>query len=303
MRKLILLSLVLFCGSVLYAQDVKQNYMSNKRDVGAVKAYYESLLASKKKAEADSVRREYMSRCPVVQIVDKDTYLLLNDMLFNDPYSNVFEYGVYAYKKMTWDRFESTEKLSSKAEAMKSIFKGFSVSASKADEIDKRFEAFSLITKSLEREISTICEPKYVKDHYEMPPFDVKKAEHLEYLAGKAGNDGLLLKLYVAKAISAGDYNRAVNSMVLFSSIGSAIGKSNYHTNTLLSITDKVTDKDLLKNILDSTAKTDENSQLLSKLYFLCGDNQNGEKYKKIYDAIEAQRIEQFGDLFKALGK
>lgn len=294
---------MVLCGSALYAQDVKQNYMSNKRDIDAVKAYYELLLASKKKAAADSVRREYMSRCPVVQITDKDTYLLLNDLLFNDPYSNVFEYGAYASKKMVWDRVESTDKLSSKAEAMKSIFKGFGVSASKADEIDKRFESSSLITKCLDREISKFCEPKYMNGDYVMPPFDVKKVEYLEYLARRVANDGLLFKLYVARAINTGDYEGVIGSLTLFSSMGSAVVKGNYYNNTLLSIADKVENKDLLKKVLDATPKTDENSQLLSKIYFLCDDRQNGEKYKKIYDAIEAQKKEQFGDLFKALEK
>lgn len=43
-----------------------------------------------------------MARCPVVQLEDKDTYLLINKFVFADVYSNAFEHGIYAQRKMRW---------------------------------------------------------------------------------------------------------------------------------------------------------------------------------------------------------
>ena len=73
---------------------------ANKRDIKVVKEYVEALEEANKGKEAERVAKEYMSRCPVLQVEDKETYLLLNKYVFTDPYSNVFEYGIYAMKKM-----------------------------------------------------------------------------------------------------------------------------------------------------------------------------------------------------------
>ena len=85
-------------------ESLKEKYEANKRDIEVVKEYVEALEKAKKGKEAERVTKEYMSRCPVLQVEDKDTYLLLNKYVFADPYSNVFEYGIYAMKKMKWDR-------------------------------------------------------------------------------------------------------------------------------------------------------------------------------------------------------
>ena len=72
-----------------------------------MKEYVEALEEANKGKEAERVAKEYMSRCPVLQVEDKETYLLLNKYVFTDPYSNVFEYGIYAVKKMKWAREEA----------------------------------------------------------------------------------------------------------------------------------------------------------------------------------------------------
>ena len=63
---------------------LKKQYEANKRDVKAVKEYVEALGNTKMRQEAERVIREYMARCPVLQIEDKDTYLLLSKYVFSE---------------------------------------------------------------------------------------------------------------------------------------------------------------------------------------------------------------------------
>ena len=80
----------------------------DKRDVKAVTEYVRALGETQKRAQADSVVREYMARCPVVQLEDKDTYLLINKFVFEDVYSNAFEYGIFMQRKMHWEKMRFT---------------------------------------------------------------------------------------------------------------------------------------------------------------------------------------------------
>ena len=57
-------------------ESLKEKYEANKRDIEVVKEYVEALEKAKKGKEAERVIKEYMSRCPVLQVEDKDTYLL-----------------------------------------------------------------------------------------------------------------------------------------------------------------------------------------------------------------------------------
>ena len=138
--------MTLVCVGCCYAASAQTNleswrgkYEANKRDIEVVKKYVEALEEAKKGKESEQVIKEYMSRCPVLQVEDKDTYLLLNKYVFADPYSNVFEYGIYAVKKMKWAREEAPAG-EDKAARLKRLFKGLGSGVSGDNEIDKRYE-------------------------------------------------------------------------------------------------------------------------------------------------------------------
>ena len=103
LKKTIMILVCVGCCLAASAQtdleSLKEKYTVNKRDIKVVKEYVEALEDARKGKEAEQVIKEYMSRCPVLQVEDKDTYLLLNKYVFADPYSNVFEHGIYAVKK------------------------------------------------------------------------------------------------------------------------------------------------------------------------------------------------------------
>lgn len=94
LRKTIMILVCVGCCLAASAQtdleSLKEKYTVNKRDIKVVKEYVEALEDARKGKEAEQVIKEYMSRCPVLQVEDKDTYLLLNKYVFADPYSNVF---------------------------------------------------------------------------------------------------------------------------------------------------------------------------------------------------------------------
>ena len=108
-RTLLILACACSCITAVAQADLTTlcaQYEANKRDLNAAKEYAAALEQAGKGKEAEAVVREYMGRCPVLQIEDKDTYLFINRYVFENPYSNVFDYGIYAIKKMKWDRME-----------------------------------------------------------------------------------------------------------------------------------------------------------------------------------------------------
>ena len=141
LKKTIMILVCVGCCQAASAQtdleSLKEKYTVNKRDIRVVKEYVEALEDARKGKEAEQVIKEYMSRCPVLQVEDKDTYLLLNKYVFADPYSNVFEYGIYAVKKMKWDREESSTP-EDKTARLKRLLKGLGSGVSGDNKIDKR---------------------------------------------------------------------------------------------------------------------------------------------------------------------
>ena len=154
LRKTIMILVCVGCCLAASAQtdleSLKEKYTVNKRDIKVVKEYVEALEDARKGKEAEQVIKEYMSRCPVLQVEDKDTYLLLNKYVFADPYSNVFEYGIYAVKKMKWDREESSAP-EDKAARLKRLFKGLGSGVSGDNEIDKRYEVLMVLSRNLNK--------------------------------------------------------------------------------------------------------------------------------------------------------
>ena len=146
MRKGMFILFSLLYGVGVFAQntdELRDAYEKDKRDVKAVTEYVRALGETQKRAQADSVVREYMARCPVVQLEDKDTYLLINKFVFEDVYSNAFEYGIFMQRKMHWDREAKNDEVGEKARLL-SLLRGMQGSISNADEIDKRYEVLSV---------------------------------------------------------------------------------------------------------------------------------------------------------------
>ena len=138
----------------------------------------------------------------MLQVEDKDTYLLLNKYVFADPYSNVFEYGIYAMKKMKWDR-EDIPAGEDKATRLERLFRSLGSGVSGDNEIDKRYEVLMMLSRNLNKEIDKQCEPYLQDKQYVLPLYDSLKLERLTYLVNKGQllgqEDALLLP---AKRIS-----------------------------------------------------------------------------------------------------
>ena len=295
-------------------ESLKEKYEANKRDIEVVKEYVEALEKAKKGKEAERVTKEYMSRCPVLQVEDKDTYLLLNKYVFADPYSNVFEYGIYAMKKMKWDR-EDIPAGEDKATRLERLFRSLGSGVSGDNEIDKRYEVLMALSRNLNKEIDKQCEPYLQDKQYVLPLYDSLKLERLTYLVNKGqllGQDAMRLKLAVNKALHAGNNVQVVRDLEVAANLNMTGVRGNYIVAILTVLSEGILDKELINNTLSFVLRQRDQEEaaggstnyydLLSRLYTLVGDKDNADKYKKIGDAMEAERMERYKELFEATG-
>ena len=295
-------------------ESLKEKYEANKRDIEVVKEYVEALEKAKKGKEAERVTKEYMSRCPVLQVEDKDTYLLLNKYVFADPYSNVFEYGIYAMKKMKWDR-EDIPAGEDKATRLERLFRSLGSGVSGDNEIDKRYEVLMALSRNLNKEIDKQCEPYLQEKQYVLPLYDSLKLERLTYLVNKGqllGQDAMRLKLAVNKALHAGNNVQVVRDLEVAANLNMTGVRGNYIVAILTVLSEGILDKELINNTLSFVLRQRDQEEaaggstnyydLLSRLYTLVGDKDNADKYKKIGDAMEAERMERYKELFEATG-
>ena len=295
-------------------ESLKAKYEANKRDIEVVKEYVEALEKAKKGKEAERVTKEYMSRCPVLQVEDKDTYLLLNKYVFADPYSNVFEYGIYAMKKMKWDR-EDIPAGEDKATRLERLFRSLGSGVSGDNEIDKRYEVLMALSRNLNKEIDKQCEPYLQDKQYVLPLYDSLKLERLTYLVNKGqllGQDAMRLKLAVNKALHAGNNVQVVRDLEVAANLNMTGVRGNYIVAILTVLSEGILDKELINNTLSFVLRQRDQEEaaggstnyydLLSRLYTLVGDKDNADKYKKIGDAMEAERMERYKELFEATG-
>ena len=275
-----------------------------------LRLFFETITSVFKKAER--VAKEYMSRCPVLQVEDKDTYLLLNKYVFADPYSNVFEYGIYAMKKMKWDRGENPAQ-EDKTARLKRLLKSLGNGVSGDNEIDKRYEVLMMLSRNLNKEIDKQCDP-YLKDkQYVLPLYDSLKLERLTYLINKGqllGQDAMRLKLAVNKALHTGNNAQVVRDLEVATDLNMTDVRGNYIVAILTVLSESTLDKELINNILSFVLRLRDREEtaggstnyynLLGRLYALVGDKDNADKYKKMGDAIEAERMERYKELFEA---
>lgn len=319
MLKLIILLFWIGVCFTVYAQTspevLKEKYEANKRDIQVVAEYVKALKDGNMKKEAEVVIREYMARCPVLQVEDKDTYLLINSYVFGDPYSNVFEQGIYAVKKMKWDREEKIITDERQARLM-NIFKGMGSGVSGGDEIDKRYEALLVLSNNLEKEINRLCTPKYNEGKYVMPEYETMKVERLKYLVGRGellGQDGKRVKLIVAEDLYHNDYSKAIRDLCGAAELDVTGVRGNYLAAMLSILAGEKIEKEDLQMAVDLVQRLCEHEQrmggttnyynVLGSLYHLNGDEVNGDKYTQMGNAIEAEKMARFGDLMKAFDK
>ncbi len=316
LKKTIMILVCVGCCLAASAQtdleSLKKEYEANKRAIKIVKEYVEALEEANKGKEAERVAKEYMSRCPVLQVEDKETYLLLNKYVFTDPYSNVFEHGIYAIKKMKWDREEIFAE-EDKATRLKRLFRGLRSGVSGDNEIDKRYEALMLLSRNLNKEIENQCKPYLREGRYVMPSYDSLKQERLTYLVNKGqllGQDAMRLKLAVCKALHTGDNVRVVRDLEVATSLNMTDTRGDYIVAILTILSERALDRELIDNILSFVLRLRDQEEvtggstnyynLLGRLYALVGDKDNADKYKKMGDAIETERMERYKDLFEA---
>ena len=217
--------------------------------------------------------------------------MLLNKYVFTDPYSNVFEYGIYAMKKMKWDRGENPAQ-EDKTARLKRLLKSLGNGVSGDNEIDKRYEVLMILSRNLNKEIDKQCDP-YLKDkQYVLPLYDSLKLERLTYLINKGqllGQDGMRLKLAVNKALHVGDNAQVIRDLEVATNLNMTDIRGN-----ILSFVLRLRDQE------EGTGGSTNYYNLLGRLCALVGDKDNADKYKKIGDAIEAERMERYKDLFEA---
>ena len=88
--------------------------------------------------------------------------------------------------------------------------------------------------------------------------------------------------------------------------------RGNYIVAILTVLSEGILDKELINNTLSFVLRQRDQEEaaggstnyydLLSRLYTLVGDKDNADKYKKIGDAMEAERMERYKELFEATG-
>lgn len=313
MRKGMFVLFSLLSSFSIFAQsfdEVKSVYDKDKRDVKAVTAYVKALENAKMKRVADSVTREFMYRCPVVQLEDKDTYLLINKYVFEHVYSNAFEHGIYAQRKMRWDREEKEVNEGRKA-ALLNMLKGLRSGVSDADEIDKRYEVLSVLSNNLHKEVDKRCIPAYEEDRYVMPAYDSVKLTRLKRLLRKGellGQETMQLKISVYADYVAGNYAGMMQKLRMACDMHFNKMDEDYAVRILNVLADARAEREVLKSGIDLLneiiAEKGTNVinyySVLGRLYFAYGDEARGNKYKQMGDAIEAEKMARYGDLIKS---
>lgn len=294
---------------------LKEQYTSSPRDVKIVKAYSEALEKSGAGKEAEAVVREFMSRCPVVQLEDRDTYLLISRYVLEDPYSNAFDYALFLLPRMKWNR-EDLTKEEEKA-LMLQKFADIRYGVSRIDEVDKRYEVLALLSRRLSKEIDGLCDPRPDENGgYVLPEYDGKKITHLSRLldrAGLLGEDGMRTKIAVAEAVWRNDYPAAVKYLGTASDLNTKGIRGSY----LIGMMGVLASKDLDKNTLDEAIAilnhqirlneekgTNFNHySVLGVLYRQAGDIGNAEKYTREGKRIEAEREARYQEMMKSMEK
>ncbi len=290
---------------------LRERYEADSRDVKAVTAYVEALEQAGEMKEAESIVRDFMSRCPVVQLEDRDTYLLISRYVFEDPYSNAFEYALFLMPRMKWDSADLT--LEQKAARTKQKFADLKWGVSHGDEVDKRYEVQSLLSRKLNKAVSELCDPVWRQDQpYTLPEYDESRIKHLEMLVDKGnvtGKDAMRTKLRIAEAVNTGDLSRAMRYLCTASSLDMQGINGSYMIGMMHVLTDRQPDEadrqEAIATLNEQIRISEERGTsynyytVLGKLYRQAGDNDNAEKFLSRGKAIEAEREALYQEMMK----
>lgn len=281
---------------------LRARHEASPRDVEALTAYVDALEQAGDIKEAESLVRDFMSHCPVTQIEDRDTYLLISRYVFEDPYSNVFEYALFLMPRMKWDSEELTPQ--QKEERTKQKLTDLKWGVSHGNEVDKRYEVLSLLSRKLNKAVSELCDPQWEKSgHYIMPDYNDYRIKHLGRLLNKnniIGKDAMRTKLKIAEAINKGDYSRALRYLCTASELDIQGINGTYLIGVMHILADMKPDA---ADIIDAIAVLTEQCRIseaqntgvnyyavLGKLYQQTGDNLTAEKYFDKSAVLEAER-------------
>lgn len=293
---------------------LKSRYEADRRDVKAVAAYAEALEEDGRKKEAEDVVRDFMSRCPVVQMEDRDTYLLINRYVFEDPYSNAFEYGVFMIPRMKWDREELSGE--ERERRMSRKYADMKYGVSRGDEIDKRFEVLILLSRKLLKEVSVLCDPQWEDGHYILPDYDGEKIAHIRRLLDKGdfvGEDGMRVRISVAEAINSGEYGKAMDRLCTAADLNLYGVRGSYLISMMRILAEKELGDDERKKAISTLAEqarisADTGSShnyytVLGIFYQQTGDSGNAGKYLEKGRQIDAEREALYNEMMNKRGK
>lgn len=290
---------------------LRERYEAAPRDVKALTEYVKALEKAGDMKEAESLVRNFMARCPVVQIEDRDTYLLISRYVFENPYSNVFEYAMFLMPRMKWDSADLTPE--QKAERTRQKFADLKWGVSHGDEVDKRYEVQALLGKRLNKAVSELCDPRWQQTgQYTLPDYDESRIKHLGMLLNKgnvAGGDALRTKLRIAEAINAGDRSRAMRYLCTASSLDMQGINGSYLVGMMHILADmeprEADRKEAIEALTEQLRISEERGTnynyytILGKLYRQAGDSDNAKKFLEKGRAIEAEREALYQEMMK----
>ena len=302
---MLLLCRVSFAQVASELENLKAKYEADKRNVKAATEYVNALQNAKQMKEAEAVAREYMSRCPVVQLQDKDTYLLITPYVFEDVYSNAFEYGISLIKKACWERDEvaANSKQPQWERRLRALQKGVSGDG----EIDKRYELMALLSKNLNKEIKRHCDPVRQGKKYLLPEYDAEKIAHLKKLLNRGellGKEGMMVKLRVVEAMQHQQFRQVVREVCVGAELDLTGIRGGYMIDMLNVMLDYPLGKEELKEAIETVEgfvkrETERGMGLnyytiLGRLYEKNGEQEQAEKYIRLGEELEAERMERY---------
>ncbi|MEI3011622.1 MAG: hypothetical protein V8T46_05165 [Sutterella seckii] len=119
------------------------------------------------------------------------------------------------------------------------------------------------------------------------------------------------LKLAIIEALHAGNNEQVFRDLDVATNLDMTGVRGEYVIAVLSVLSERNLDKKLIDSVLSFVLRLSEQEEaeggstnyynLLGRLYALVGDRDNADKYKKIGDAIEAERMEGLGICLKQL--
>ncbi len=284
-------------------ESFKSQYKAGNRDISFIKEYVDFLeggnivnannnfafmLQGYRNPETKKLVLDYVSKCPVRQISEKDVWELARYYLLDDVYSNAFEYVHNRLDKFKWGK------------------------------IDSRYSIVRDLDNKISSEVLKIAGPhKDSEGCFQMPRYNEEKFARIQSMV----NRGVINRASELKVIFSIYNNFSLDDHEkMFSILEYGIELKLFHRNeqyvssVLGYLADHSGNKKILSNcleMLNGFIKNDEKSDglgynyydVVSKLYAKLGDSSKSLEAKKRYDAIEAMKVERFGGLINLLNK